>query len=286
MQKQNSALILEGGSLRGLFTAGVLDVLMENQIEFPYINGVSAGAMCALNFVSGQIKRTRNVNVNYIKDHKYIGIRNLLLHGGVFNFDYLFHVISSVYDPFDWDKFYSSTMRYEAVATNCITGEAEYFEKGICKEMEKAATASSSMPVLAKMVEIDEKKYLDGGIAMPVAYKRAIEEGYRKNIVVLTREHGFQKPEVSPRMLKIYVKLYGEYPYLLERLIHAPELYNKMQEEMDLLEKEGKIFIIRPEFPVLVKRIEKDKTKLEDLYEEGRRVMVKQFTKMQQYLEG
>lgn len=285
MQNDHSAMALEGGSLRGLFTAGVLDVMMENSITYPYVNGVSAGAMGGLSFISGQITRTKDVNIDYRNDHEYIGIRNLLFRKGIFNFQYLFDVISKEYNPFDWESFYRNPSRYEVVATNCRTGEAEYFEKGICSELKKAAAASCSMPLLASMVELNGEKYLDGGVAMPIAYSRAMQEGYQKVVVVLTREHGYRKKAVSPRMMDLYAKKYGEYPYLLERLRNVPEHYNEMQLEMDRLQEEGKIFLIRPEFPVKVKRIEKDKEKLEELYQEGRRIMTEKLESLKTYLE-
>jgi len=285
MQNDHSAMVLEGGSLRGLFTAGVLDVMMENEITYPYVNGVSAGAMGGMSFISGQITRTKDVNIDYRNDHQYIGIRNLLFRDGIFNFEYLFHVISEEYNPFDWDSFYRNPTRFAVVATNCRTGGAEYFEKGVCKEMETAASASSSMPLLAHMIKIQGEKYLDGGVAMPIAYGKPLEEGYQKVVVVLTREHGYRKKPVSPKMMNLYAKFYGEYPYLLERLRNVPEHYNEMQLEMDRLQEEGKIFLIRPEYPVKVKRIEKDKEKLEELYQEGRRIMTENLEKLKKYLE-
>lgn len=285
MLNKNSALVLEGGSLRALFTAGVLDVMMENGIEYPYVNGVSAGSMCAMNFVSGQIRRTRDVNINYLNDRHYIGIRNLLFHGGIFNFDYLFNVISKDYIPFDWDAFRASPTRYVAVATNCRTGEPNYFEKGTFKKIEDAASASCSMPILSKMITLNGDRYLDGGVSMPIAYDEAMAEGYQKIVVVLTREHGYRKKPLSQRRMNLFAKAYGDYPFLLEKLIHVPDHYNQMQEEMDELEKEGKIYIIRPQSPVKVLRVERDPRKLEALYEEGRRVMEQQLDGLKRYLE-
>lgn len=284
MKNKDSALVLEGGSLRALFTTGVLDVMMENDIDYPYVNGVSAGSMCGMNFVSHQIRRTRDVNINFLHDRHYIGLGNLLFHGGIFNFDYLFNVISKKDIPFDWDTFRSSATRYEAVATNCRTGEPEYFEKGVFPKIEDAASASCSMPILAKMVTLNKDKYLDGGVSMPIAYDRAMSQGYKKIVVVLTREHGYRKKPLTARRMNLFARAYGDYPYLLEKLIHVPDHYNRMQEEMDELEAAGKIFIIRPQGPVRVKRVEQDPAKLEALYQEGRRVMTQQLPALKAYL--
>ena len=231
MKKEfNAALVLEGGSLRCLFTAGVLDVFMEQGIWLPYVIGVSAGSLSGINYVSGQIGRTAKINLDYIEDKRYLGIRNLLTGKGIFNFDFLFGEITEQLIPLDKETFYHSPTRYLAVATCCEDGTPRYFEKDHCSDIMLAARASSSMPLLARMVELNGEHLLDGGISMP---KR----------------------------------------------------YNQMQKEIDLLEKKGELFVIRPEFPVTISRIEKDRTKLNALYEEGRKVAEKQLVALNRFLE-
>jgi len=278
------ALCLEGGSLRGLFTCGVLDVLMENNLYFSYVNGVSAGAMCGMSYLSRQIGRTKRVNIDFLHDRRYISVKNLFRNRQIFNFDFLFGRLSNEYLPFDWKKFFDSPQKFEVVATRCTTGQAEYFDKDTCSSFVAALSASASIPVLSRMVTIDGKKYLDGGISVPVAYRRAMDLGYRKMVVVLTREKGFVKQQEKQWFMKGYERYFKPLPEFLSMLKDRPERYNRMTAEMEELENKGEIMIIRPEKPVEVKRIEQDPKKLEELYEEGRAVMEKSLPKLKEYL--
>lgn len=279
------ALVLEGGSLRCMFTSGVLDVMVENGIELSYVNGVSAGSMCGMNYITKQVGRTRQVNLEYLHDRRYISLKNMLKNREIFNFDFLFGELSEKLVPFDFDLFYRSPQRYEAVATRCATGQPVYFEKGVCSDMVAAVQASASMPLLSRMITVEGKKYLDGGISMPVAYGRAMELGYEKVVVVLTREHGYRKQEPGRFTKRAYDRYFGPLPALRAALDEVPERYNRMQEEMDRLEKEGRIFIIRPEKPVTVSRVEQDRKKLEDLYQEGRQTGRERLAALKEYLE-
>lgn len=281
----NAALVLEGGALRGMFTAGVLDVLMEDQIEFAYVNGVSAGSLNGINYISKQSGRSRDINLNYVNDPRYLGVRNIVSNGGIFNFRFLFGELSDELVPFDARTFFASKQRFEVVATNCRTGEAEYFEKGKEPEIMWASAASSSMPVISSMISLNGKRYLDGGISVPIAYRRAMEQGYKKIVLVLTRQAGYEKPATSKAMKLTYTKYYRKYPKLVERLIGVPENYNAMQKEIAALEKEGKIFVIRPKKPVEISRLEKDVERLRRLYDEGRALMQERRKAMTDYLE-
>lgn len=280
----DSALVLEGGSLRCLFTAGVLDYLMEKEVEFAYVNGVSSGSLSGLNYVSKQKGRTAQVNLDYVGDRRYLGLNNLVHNGGIFNFDFLFQEIGDNLNPFDYKAFENSGQRFVAVATNCRTGKEEYFEKGSCEDMMMAARASCSMPLLSQMIPMNGELYLDGGVAMPIAYKEAMRQGYEKIVVILTREQGYRKKPNKKVLNRAFHKWYAEYPKLLEKLYVMPEHYNKMQEEMEELERQGKLFIIRPEGPVGISRVEKDTQKLRELYEEGRSVMEKKLDSLEEYL--
>lgn len=279
------ALVLEGGSLRGMFTAGVLDVFLEQGIEFSYVNGVSAGTMCGMNYVAKQAGRTRQVTMEYIHDKRYVSFGRMLKKRQIFNFDFLFGELSQHLVPFDFQEFYQSPQRFEAVATRCRTGQPEFFEKGKCSDMVKAVQASASMPILSKMVDVDGKKYLDGGISLPIAYQRAIDQGYEKVVVILTRHQGYRKKPLSKLTKKGYSRYFEPLPKLLDSLYDIPERYNRMQEELDELHAAGQLFIIRPEFPVTVSRVEMDRKKLEDLYEEGRRVGTEKLEDSKNYLE-
>lgn len=285
VQYNNAALVLEGGSLRCLFTAGVLDVFMESGLKLPYVIGVSAGSLCGINYVSGQIGRTARVNLDYISDKRYLGVRNLIKGKGIFNFDFLFGDITEHLVPLNKEKFFSEPIRYLAVATSCEDGTPRYFERDTCEDIMLAARASASMPLLSRMVTLHGERLLDGGISMPIAYEKAREDGFQKLVLVLTREHGFQKPEQSSAILAAYEKAYRSFPKLIEKLSAMPENYNKMQKEIDELAASKLAFIIRPEFPVTVSRVEKDRTKLQALYEEGRRIAKKQYSELLHYLE-
>ena len=278
------ALVLEGGSLRGMFTAGVLDVFLEQGIEFSYVNGVSAGTMCGMNYVAKQAGRTRQVTMEYIHDKRYVSFGRMLKKRQIFNFDFLFGELSQHLVPFDFQEFYQSPQRFEAVATRRRTGQPEFFEKGKCSDMVKAVQASASMPILSKMVDVDGKKYLDGGISLPIAYQRAIDEGYEKVIVILTRNQGYRKKPVDKWTRRAYEHYFKPLPRLLKSLEEAPERYNRMQEEIDELEKAGRIYVIRPDKPVTVSRTEQDRKKLEALYEDGRRLAMEQLADIKKYL--
>lgn len=279
-----AALVLEGGSLRGLFTSGVLDTLIEQGIVFSYVNGVSAGSMNGMNYISKQVGRTLEINTQYIHDKRYLSFKNMVKNRQIFNFDFLFGELSTDLVPYDFDAFYRSPQIFEVVATRCRTGRPEYFEKSTCSDMMAAVEASASMPVLSKMIAVDGKKYLDGGISMPIAYQRALDLGYEKVILILTRHNGFQKPPMSSLMRRAYARYFSPLPELQEALYQVPDRYNRMQLEIEELEAAGRILVIRPEFPVKVSRVEKDLNKLTALHEEGRRIAKQELPRLKEYL--
>ena len=278
------ALVLEGGSLRGVFTAGVLDVLIEQEIELSYVNGVSAGSMSGMSYISKQSGRTIRVNLDYVRDKRVLSFRNMVRNRSIFNFDFLFGELSDTLVPFDYDTFNNSRQIFEVVATRCKTGKPEYFEKSTSEDFISAVKASSSIPVLSSMISVNGKKYLDGGCSMPVAYQRAIDLGYEKVVVILTREKGYRKPLLDKWTKKGYERYFGPLPKLLKALQDVPERYNRMQEEIDQLEAEGRIFVIRPDKHVTVQRTEQDKRKLESLYEDGRRLAEANLDDLKRYL--
>jgi predicted patatin/cPLA2 family phospholipase len=279
------ALVLEGGSLRGVFTAGVLDVFMEQGIEMSYVNGVSAGSMSGMSYVSKQIGRTIKVDLDYVNDKRFLSFRNLVEKRSIFNFDFLFGELSNTLVPFDYDTFYKSEQIFEVIATRCKTGKPEYFEKSKCDNFIDAVKASSSIPILSRMISVGGKKYLDGGCSMPVAYQRAIDLGYEKIVLVLTREPGYRKPPLDKWTKKGYERYFAPLPRFLKALEDVPERYNRMQEEIDRLEKEGRIYVIRPDHHVTVQRTEQDKRKLEALYQEGRRLALEHMDSLKAYLK-
>lgn len=280
-----AALVLEGGALRGMYTSGVLDTFLKNNMEFECVAGVSAGALNAMSYISKQPGRSAKINLEYCDDPRYIGRKAFIKNKGIIGYDYLFGDISENKVPFDYKSFENTNQRFVIVTTNCEKAETEYLEKSNCNDLFKAAQASSSMPLASAIVEINNNHYLDGAVTTSIPIKWAIEQGYEKVVVVLTRDRTYRKPMLSNKMKKLYKLAYHKYPKLIEKLNTMPERYNKLQEEIIDLEKEGKIFIIRPEKEVTVSRLEKDKEKLENLYKEGIAEAEKNLDALKEYLE-
>lgn len=267
---KQTALVLEGGALRGIYSAGVMDVFAENDLLFPYVIGISAGALNGLSYIAGQTGRNAKVTMEFANDNRYLSFRNFIKNQAIFNFDFMFGELSHTLVPFDYAAFEASPQRFVAVATNCATGEAEYFEKGICDDIYTASAASGSMPLFSKPVSIGNSLYLDGGIGIPTGLPEAMRQGYQKIVVVLTRQKGYRKAAVSKPVQALYKKAFAQYPALVEKLISLPERYNAALNQIDAWEAQGKLFVIRPQKPVEVGRMEKDVRKLEQLYWEGR----------------
>lgn len=280
-----AALVLEGGALRGMYTSGVLDTFLKNNMEFECVAGVSAGALNAMSYISKQPGRSAKINLEYCDDPRYIGRKAFIKNKGIIGYDYLFGDISENKIPFDYKAFENTNQRFVIVTTNCEKAETEYLERDNCTELFKAAQASSSMPLASAMVEINNNHYLDGAVTTSIPVKWALEQGYEKVVVVLTRDKAYRKPMLTNKMKKLYKLAYHKYPKLIEKLNTMPERYNKLQEELIDLEKEGKIFIIRPEKEVTVSRLEKDKRKLENLYKEGIAEAEKKLDTLKEYLE-
>lgn len=285
MDIKNSALILEGGALRSFFTCGVLDVLMENDIYFPTVCGVSAGSLCAISYISKQIGRTAKVNLDFVNDKRYLSIHSLIHDKMLFNFDFLFGEISHSLIPLDYDTFFANEQNLVAFTTDCKTGRSVTFEKSKGDDILLACRASSSMPIVSKIVEIEGEEYLDGGLSMPIPYQWALDKGYDKVVLILTRDINYRKSPISGIAKRVYSRTYKNYPDLLKSIFDIPERYNLLAKEIIGLEKQGKIFVIRPEEPVKVKRTEKDTEKLRELYNIGRSIGEKQLDSLIKYLE-
>lgn len=280
-----AALVLEGGALRGMYTSGVLDTFLKNNMEFECVTGVSAGALNAMSYISKQPGRSAKINLEYCDDPRYIGRKAFIKNKGIIGYDYLFGDISENKVPFDFKSFENTNQRFVIVTTNCEKAETEYLERSNCNDLFKAAQASSSMPLASAMVEINNNHYLDGAVTTSIPVKWALEQGYEKIVVVLTRDKTYRKPMITNKMKKLYKLAYHKYPELIEKLNTMPERYNRLQEELLELEKEGRIFIIRPEKEVTVSRLEKDKTKLENLYKEGIVEAERKLESLKEYLK-
>lgn len=263
----NTGLILEGGGMRGVFTCGVLDCFMDNNIHFPYVIGVSAGACNGLSYISKQRGRAKYSNIDLLDKYKYIGIRHYLKKRNIMDFDLLFHEFPDNIIPYDYETYFSSPSRFEMVTSNCLTGKAEYFEEKSDKDrIIEIVKASSSLPILCPVAYVDGIPMLDGGICDAIPIVRAMELGYKRNVVVVTRNKGFRKHSNEVKLLSF---LYRKYPAMQEALNNRNTAYNTRMELIEKLEEEGSVCVIRPQNPITVDRIEKDVNKLISLYEEG-----------------
>lgn len=260
-------LLLEGGGMRGVFTAGVLDNFLTKGLYFSYIIGVSAGASNGLSYVSKQKGRSYFSNVKLPKIRPYVGLKSLLKGRGLFDLDFLFYEYPDKYYPFDWDAFYNSGQRFVMVVSNCQSGEAEYIEEYKDNDrLLKACMASCTLPFTNPITYLDGKPMLDGGVcdALPIEY--LINKGFEKFVIVLTRPKGYRKKE---KKVRLPFFIYRRYPKLREALKSRSARYNKAMDLIDKLEAEGKAIVIRPKAPLMVSRAEKDTTKLDALYKEG-----------------
>lgn len=260
-------LVLEGGGMRGVFTSGVLDYLMDNKVQFPYVIGVSAGACNGLSYISNQRGRARTSNIELLEEYDYISIKHLFSKRNILDSDLLFYEFPEHIVPFDYDTYFSSPMRFVMVTTNCLTGEANYLEDKKSKErVIDIVKASSSLPFVSPITYVDEVPMLDGGIVDSIPLAHAVQEGYTKNLVVLTRPKGYRK---DTKDIKVPSFIYRKYPKLREALSSRCAAYNAQLDLVDEYEEKGLIMTIRPQQPVEVDRLEKDVKKLESLYEEG-----------------
>ena len=280
------ALALEGGSLRCLFTCGATDLMMDNGLQWDGIIGVSAGALTGVNIVSGQRGRTAQVNLGYVNDPRYMGFRSLIKNRSIFIFDFLFGELSDTLLPLDRETFINSEIKYTAVATSCIDGRVRYYEKSEIPDIYPAIRASASLPLLSPMVTVEGEPCLDGGLSVSVPYQRPLDEGYDKVVVITTREHGYRKEPVSRAMARVYARAYRKYPELVRAILNVPRHYNAEMDEIDRLEAQGRIFVIRPREPVTVSRTEKNVAKLQDLYDRGQEACRIALPKLREYLES
>lgn len=264
---RNTGLVLEGGGMRGVFTCGVLDAFMKHDLYFRYVVAVSAGACNGMSYISRQPRRARFSNIDLLSKYDYIGLRHLVTQGCIFDQKLLYDKFPNEYVPFDFDTYFSSPSTFEMVTTNCLTGLPAYLtEKQNKQRALDIVRASSSLPFVSKIVEIDQIPMLDGGITDSIPVIRSMETGHHKNVVILTRHKGYRSSE---RDRKIPHFIYKKYPRLRVALSRRVAAYNEQLELVDQLEATGQIVCIRPQDPVEVGRMEKDTTKLERLYQEG-----------------
>lgn len=264
---ENIGLVLEGGGMRGTFTSGVLDYMMDHDIEVPYGIGVSAGACNGVSFVSHQRGRAKFSNIDLLDKYKYISINHLLRTGSIIDMDMLYNRFTEEILPFDYDTYFARPMRFEMVTTDCLTGQACYMEEQHDRRrLIDIVKASASLPYVCPICYVDNRPMLDGGIVDSIPIERAMSQGYEKNIVVLTRNKGYRKKEKTIQHPSF---IYRRYPQLRQALIMRNIRYNNQLALIEQMEAEGRILVIRPEKPIVVDRMEKNVKKLTDLYNEG-----------------
>ena len=277
-------LLLEGGAMRGLYTAGVLDVFMKNNIKVDGIVGVSAGALFGMNYKSKQIGRVLRYNKKYAGNKNYMGIYSLLTTGNIMNKKFCFDKIVNELDPVDFETYKNSKEEFWAVVTNIETGEPEYIKIDDLKDIDNIEylRASGSMPYVSRPVKVKENKYLDGGIADSIPIEKIISMGYDKIIVVLTRPIEYRKKQNKSKLPNIY---YRKYPKLIETINNRYIKYNEQVEKVIKLEKENKIFVIRPSRTVNIKRLEKNIEKIQEMYDLGREDAENNYNLVKKYIE-
>lgn len=282
---KKGTLILEGGAVRGVFTSGVLDYLMERNMYLSHIVGVSAGTCNGVNYVAEQIGRTKKCMIHQEDEYDYyMGIRRFIKGKSLLNMDMIFDKFPNEIFPFDYDTYFNSEIAAEWVTTNCITGKAEYMDERENKErLMKICRASSSMPLISPIVNIDGVPYLDGGLSDSIPIRRAMKYGNKKMVIVLTKNKGYRKKFVTKARRRLYISAYKKYPELVKTLIKRPVMYNRTLEKIEKLEDEGKIFVIRPE-TMMISRLERNVEKQEEFYRHGYEQMEKKYDELVKYL--
>ncbi|WP_442594129.1 patatin-like phospholipase family protein [Neobacillus sp. D3-1R] len=261
-------LVLEGGGMRGVYSAGVMEYFLEKDVNFPYVIGVSAGACNAASYLSKQKGRNRKVNIDFISDPRYLSWQNYFKHRQLFGMDFIFDEIPNRIVPFDYSAFFNNPSEFVIGTTDCHSGEPVYFTKSqYGKNVLPILKASSSLPFVAPEIEYDNKVLLDGGISDPIPIQKAEKDGYKKNVVILTRNEDYRK---SPSRFHYFVnRRYAHYPGLVAAMKNRYQIYNETLQYIIEQQKKDNVFILRPQQPLKVGRMERDPKKLSQLFEQG-----------------
>ena len=261
-------LVLEGGGMRGVYTAGILEFFLEQDLYFPYVIGVSAGACNAASYLSKQKGRNKTVTIEYASDPRYISWKNYFKNRQFFGMDFIFDEIPNKHVPYHYDVFYNNPSEFVVGTTDCLTGEPIYFKKQDYEmDLLTVLRASSSLPFIAPEIRFKDKILLDGGISDPIPIKKAQKDGFKKNIVILTRNEGYLK---KPSKFHFLInRKYPEYKGLQHSLRKRYQIYNETVSYLENEEKAGNALIIRPSKPLKVGRMERNPERLEELYNQG-----------------
>lgn len=280
----NIGLVLEGGGMKGLYTAGVLEFFMEKELYFPYVIGVSAGACMAATYLSRQKGRNKKVNTELVSDPRYISFRNFLRKRELFGMDFLFDEVPNKIVPFDFHTFQNGAEQFVIGTTDCETGEAVYYNKHEHgNDILKIIRASSSVPFIAPAVEYDDKQLLDGGITDPIPIQKAQADGFQKNVVIMTKPAGFEKQR--NKLSSIAKWLYRHYPNVANRLVEHYEIYNNTISYLYSEKQKENFFVIQPSVQLPASGLERNKERLVHLYELGYSDAKNQFEHLKQWIK-
>lgn len=260
-------IVCEGGAMRGVYTAGVLQSFLDADFNADLLVGVSAGASNGISYVSRQSGRCYRTNVDYLGDKRYLSLGSYLKSGSLFGWDFIFGEIPEKLDPFDFEAFRANSCDFLAGATDMATGRCHFFDKSDIAKNFIALRASSSMPFFAPIIEFQGKQFLDGGVSNPIPVEKALQEGCDKVIVILTRERGFvKKREAATPLLRT---VYRKYPNFIRAMETRHLTYNHTLARLDRLEQEGRAILISPENPLPIGRFEQKKENMLFAYELG-----------------
>ncbi|MCR5078676.1 MAG: patatin family protein [Bacilli bacterium] len=269
MVSENVVLVLQGGGTRAIFSAGVTDALIDGGLTFSRYAGTSAGALICVNLVANQRGRSKDIVIKGMADKRFASFGNYIRTGSYFGFDYLFNVVPKEKIPFDFDSYNASKSALYVGATGVNDGQAHYFDRNTCKDFVAACSASSSLPFLGKPIEVEGDLYMDGGTSCAIPYKKALEDGAEKLVVIMTRARDYRKKPHNKVSSLLYKAKYHKYPKYLYAMLHEYGVYNDDLEELFAMEKQKKAFLIMPRTAPKVGRKEKNVEKLEELYQEG-----------------
>ncbi len=263
---KKTALVLEGGAMRGMYTAAVLDVLMEEGIEVDAIYATSAGVLFGVNYLSGQKGRAIRYNKRFSRDKRYMGLYSLVTSGNIINRDFAFYEVPFTLDVFDDEAYKKSKIKMVATVTNVHTGRVEYVKIESVFEQMEVLRAASAMPFVSHMVELDGQLYLDGGLSDSIPLKKCQEDGYERIIVVETRPEGYRKGKTNPMPAKLF---YSKYPNLVETINNRYNAYNAILQEIEELDAKGEIVLVRPTKDLKLGRVESNPDRLQEMYDLG-----------------
>jgi len=280
----NTALVLEGGGFRGIFSAGVLEVFLRQKLYFDYAIGVSAGASYGVSYVSRQAERNLTVN-QYIADKRYSSWTNLWKTGSLFAWDFVFKEIPQKHVFFDYEGFRNSSTQFWVGATNCNTGKCEYFKlnQADAESFKIILAASCSLPLIAPLVTIGNQLYIDGGLSDSIPFNKAFAEGNKRAVIILTQPKGYRKTKLKNAWL--FKSYYRKFPMIAELLINRAEVYNQTLDELEQLQTEGKVFLIRPEKTIAVGRLENNPEKTKQEFFRGVQLAEKILPQLKEWLQ-